>query len=64
MIHERIDLVGVVRQIISLLHLAHEELTMNKEDVEQTFRLVNVSKGLPCLLGSFATLDVCQLVVC
>ena len=62
LIHNCCDFVDIVQQIIIFLHLAYRELVTNKEDVRQTFHIVNVTKGLSCLRVSFATLDVCKLV--
>jgi len=45
------------------LHLTHEELATNEEDVGQAPRLVDVAKCLPCLRGSLAPLDVVKLTI-
>ena len=64
LIHERLNLVDMVQQVITLLHFTYEKLAVDKNNGLQTFRLVNVAKGLPRLRKSLTTLDVCKLVVC
>ena len=53
----------MVQQVVAILYLECEELITNGEDVGQTLRCVNVTKGFSPLYGSFATLDVYNLVV-
>lgn len=63
LIRKHFDLVDVVQQIVTLLYLAHKKFIANKDDVGQTFGLVNVANCLPHLYGSFAIIDIRELVV-
>lgn len=63
LIHERLNFVDVVQQVVDLLQLAYEKFATNEEDVGETLRLVNVVESLSRLRGSFTTLNVYKLIV-
>lgn len=58
-----LDLVNVVQQVITFLHLTRERLVMNKENVGQTHHLVDVAKDFLCLCLCFTTPNMRKLVV-
>lgn len=53
----------MVQQVVLLLYFIREKFAVNGENVGQILYLVDVAMDILCLHGSFATLDVCKLVV-
>lgn len=58
------DLVDVVQQDITFLHLVCEKLKMNEENVGQDHHLIDVAKGFSCFCWSFTTFYICKLAIC
>lgn len=60
---QMLDLVDVIQQGVTFLHLAYKKTWGETKNVRQTLRLVNNAKSITRLRRSFPTLDVCKVVV-
>lgn len=64
LIRKYFDLVDVVQQDITFLHLVCGKLKMNEENVGQDRHIIDVAKGFSCFCWSFTTSYICKLAIC